>query len=72
MEFSQKGPWKEGKDEYFGNAIIFEDVWPKEIDNLEACERIEKYRDAIEQIVKDAIEHAKAQNNETKQDTETA
>jgi hypothetical protein len=66
VEFSQLGPWRERTTETFGDVLIFDDVHPKKIDNLEACERIEVYRSTMEEIIKDAINAAKKENNSEK------
>lgn len=66
IEFSQKGEWTEATTKTFGNALIFKDVWPKKIDNFEACERIEVYRVIMEQIVRDAVNASKKANKKKK------
>lgn len=62
IEFSQKGEWRDVKTSHWGEAMIFKDVWPKEISNFDACERVEEYRIIIEQFVKDAVSAEKKAN----------
>lgn len=53
IEFTQKGPWHDATAKPIGNCMVFEEVWSKHIDNLEACERVEEYRFIFEEIIKD-------------------
>ena len=68
--FNVKGPWNPDCDKFFGNSVIFQDVWPIEVKNLDACERIDLYRPIFEQVIKDILdEQEKANQTKTTEET---